>query len=48
MAYGLIAGLRTGEMMRMAPGLIMDLFIYRRNYDDMEHGISRKAEVIYD
>jgi len=30
---GLIAGLRLDEINRMKPGAVMDLFIYRRNYD---------------
>ena len=47
-AWGLIAGLRTDEMRNMAPGLILDLFIYRRNYDDAENGIRREEPKIYD
>lgn len=35
-------------MWSMAPGLILDLFIYRRNYDDAENGIRREAPRIYD
>jgi hypothetical protein len=35
-------------MWNMAPGLIMDLYVYRRDYDDMEHGIRREMEQIYD
>jgi hypothetical protein len=30
---GLIAGLRMDEIHRMRPGAVVDLFIYRRNYD---------------
>jgi len=26
----------------MKPGAVMDLYIYRRNYDDVQHGITRK------
>lgn len=48
MSYGLIAGLRMREMGPMAPGLICDLYVYRIRYDDMEHGITRKTEQIYD
>ena len=48
MAYGLIAGLSMNEMLRMAPGLIMDLYIYRRDYDDAEHGVRREKQMIYD
>ena len=48
MAWGLVAGLRTEEMWTMPPGLILDLFVYRRDYDDFEHGIHRQEERIYD
>ena len=48
LGYGLIAGLQTREMYDMMPGLILDLYICRRNYDDMEHGIQRREERIYD
>ena len=48
MGYGLVAGLRGNEMMRMGPGVILDLFIYRRNYDDAQHGIRREIEKIFD
>ena len=41
-SWGLIAGLRMEEMHRMRPGAVMDLYIYRRNYDDIQHGITRK------
>ena len=47
-SYGLTAGLRYGEMGPMAPGLICDLYVMRLRYDDMEHGIRRKKETIYD
>ena len=48
MGYGIVAGLRPDEMMKMAPGVILDMYVYRRDYDDMEHGIRREAEKIYD
>ena len=35
-------------MQMMPPGVILDMYIYRRNYDDMEHGIRRKVQPIYD
>jgi len=38
---GLIAGLNMAEMCRMRPGAIIDLFIYRRNYDDAQHRVIR-------
>ena len=40
-SWGLIAGLRYADMMDMQPGFILDMFILRRNYDDMMHGIQR-------
>lgn len=40
-SMGLIAGLSVPEINRMKPGQVMDLFIYRRNYDDVQHGIQR-------
>ena len=40
-SWGLIAGLSVAEMHRMRPGAVMDLFIYRRNYDDNQHGLTR-------
>lgn len=48
MSYGLVAGLRWGEMAHLSPGLICDLYVYRLRYDDMEHGIRREREKIYD
>ena len=48
LGYGLIAGLQPRDMYDMMPGLILDLYIYRRDYDDMEHGIRRREEQIYD
>ena len=44
----LIAGLQIDEMQSMAPGLVLDLFSYRRMYDDEQHRIQRKKEEIYD
>ena len=41
-SWGLIAGLTLTEINRMRPGAVMDLFIYRRNYDDKQHGIMRE------
>lgn len=41
-SFGLIAGLRVEEIHRMRPGAVLDLFIYRRNYDDVQHGIRRE------
>lgn len=47
-SYGLTAGLRFSEMGRLAPGLVCDLYVLRMRYDDMEHGIRRGKETIYD
>lgn len=44
LAYGLIAGLGLGDMDKMPPGLICDLFVYRQMYDDVEHGVKRRHE----
>jgi hypothetical protein len=41
-SWGLIAGLRLEEINRMRPGEVMDLYIYRRNYDDVMHWITRE------
>ena len=41
-SYGLIAGLSYGEMQEMAPGEVLDCFIYRRTYDDEQHRIVRE------
>ena len=35
-------------MQMMPPGLILDLFIYHRDYDDMENGVRRMTPQIYD
>jgi hypothetical protein len=41
-SMGLTAGLSLTEINTMRPGAVMDLFIYRRNYDDVMHGITRE------
>ena len=41
-SWGLTAGLNLQEIHRMKPGQVMDLYIYRRKYDDQQHGIIRK------
>ncbi len=41
--YGLIAGLTLAETLASPPGLVMDLYIMRRNYDDEQHHIRRKS-----
>lgn len=40
-SWGLIAGLSLPEIHRMRPGAVYDLYIYRRTYDDQQHGIAR-------
>lgn len=35
-------------MQDMEPGLVLDLYVYRMKYDDMEHGIVRGKQRIYD
>jgi len=41
-SYGLIAGLRYPDIMEMMPGEVLDYFIYRREYDDVQHRIMRE------
>ena len=41
-SWGLIAGLSLEEIHRMKPGAVLDLFIYRRGYDDVMHWITRE------
>ena len=41
-SWGLIAGLTLDQVNRMKPGQVMDLYIYRRNYDDIRHGVMRE------
>ena len=40
-SFGLIAGLSLDEMNRMKPGQVLDIFVYRREYDDVMHWIQR-------
>ena len=42
--FGLVAGLAFGEMLRLAPGMICDLFVLRQRYDDQQHGIKREKK----
>ena len=35
-------------MQAMAPGLVLDLYVFRRDYDDMENGVRREVQQIYD
>lgn len=43
-SYGMIAGLRLDEIMRTPPGMIIDLYLYRRGYDDEQHMLTRKKK----
>lgn len=40
-SFGLIAGLNLEQINRMKPGAVMDLYLYRRDYDDAQHFITR-------
>lgn len=40
--WGLTAGLTFSEMRDMEPGFILDQYIWRRCYDDEQHGIRRE------
>ena len=40
-SFGLTAGLSLQEINRMRPGQVMDLYVYRREYDDVLHWITR-------
>ena len=41
----MIAGLSFAEALRTAPGLVLDLFLYRQAYDDEQHGIRRGEDL---
>lgn len=45
-SYGLIAGVSFTEQRRLRPGMLCDLYVLRRQYDDDQHGIERKKEEI--
>lgn len=40
--WGLVAGFRFEEMGELPPGMIVDAYIWRRVYDDEQHGIKRE------
>ena len=42
-AWGLIAGISWTEQQNMEPGILCDLFVLRRAYDDEQHGIRRET-----
>lgn len=43
-AWGLIAGVSLTEQQEMLPGMVMDMYLIRRDYDDEQHGIRRKGQ----
>ena len=43
-SYGLIAGLSYDQTMRTPPGMVIDLYLYRRDYDDQQHRLKRKKK----
>ena len=43
-SYGMIAGLSLEEIMRTPPGMVIDLYLYRRDYDDEQHMLTRKKK----
>ena len=43
-SYGMIAGLSFDEILRTPPGMVLDLFLYRRDYDDQLHRLTRKKK----
>lgn len=45
-SWGLIAGVSVSDQRHMAPGMLCDLFVLRRRYDDEQHGVKRQQEDI--
>lgn len=43
-SWGLIAGVSIADQRRMTPGMLCDLYVLRRRYDDEQHGIRRKSD----
>lgn len=43
-SYGLISGLGWRDMRPLPPGLVCDLYILRRRYDDEQHGLRRERD----
>jgi hypothetical protein len=44
LSWGLVAGLSMTETLAAEPGEVVDLFVYRRRYDDEQHRIRREVE----
>ena len=42
-AWGLIAGLSVTDQREMIPGMVLDIYLCRQDYDDEQHGIRRKG-----
>ena len=40
----MIAGFDYASARRITPGLALDVYLYRRQYDDAQHGIRRNTE----
>lgn len=45
--YGLVAGLTLDVIMKSNPGAIITLYLYRRDYDDQQHGVTRGKGVAF-
>ena len=42
----MVAGLTLDEIMHTPPGMVIDLFLYRRDYDDQLHRLTRKKKEV--
>lgn len=40
----MVAGLTLDEIMHTPPGMVIDLFLYRRDYDDQLNRLTRKKK----
>lgn len=47
-SWALTAGLSLRDAARRTPGEIVDLYVYRRQYDDEQHRIIREKRQCYD
>jgi hypothetical protein len=47
-SWGLIAGMSMREAGCATPGEVVDLYVYRRNYDDEQHQLTRGTDLCYD
>ena len=46
-SYGLIAGLSYQEIRKACPGAVITLYLHKRDYDDEQHGITRRKETAF-